>query len=280
MLRYKKNQKDTLFMDPNIKKIESPIRISIDGDKNMDHMHIDSVVTNRQNTKDGYIIQENIKPNIPVANPDIINSTEYKIQDQIINLNRDNGSDTLKFRSNVENKETVQTNREKNYAHTYEPPNNIALNQSSQSHNYMINIQQTCDKDSIIVETHHTQKKFIFYDRNKNFLGGFSVYEFVKYITSNISVGFLEGVDGNSVKPVIEKYICTIKNVNNPYKRYIINMLSYLESPFMGNIETLIKFYTFVHEFEKSNFENEIAKIPKSESVAVIDLFNNMIYTL
>ncbi|VBB18372.1 hypothetical protein YASMINEVIRUS_835 [Yasminevirus sp. GU-2018] len=148
------------------------------------------------------------------------------------------------------------------------------------SQNYVINIQQTVDRESIIVETLHAQKKFVFYDRNKNFLGGFSVYDFVKYVTSNVSVNFLAGVDGDSVKPIIEKYICNVKKVETPSKRYIINMLSYLESPFMGNIETLIKFYTFVHEFETSMLEDELTKIPKQESVAVVDIFNNMLYTL
>lgn len=146
--------------------------------------------------------------------------------------------------------------------------------------NYVINIQQTVDKDSIIVETVYSQKKFMFYDRNKNFLGGFDVYEFIKYITSNVSSSFLLGIDCDSVRPIIEKYICNVKYVEKPSKRYVINMLNYFESPFMGNIETLIKFYSFVHEFENEKLKHELDKLESIDAIKTLKIFNNMIYTL
>lgn len=143
---------------------------------------------------------------------------------------------------------------------------------------YVINISQTVDKDSIIVETSQSQKKFMFYDRNKNFMGGFSIYEFIKYITSNASLVFLSGVDGDSVRPVIEKYVCSIKRNNSD--NFSINMLSYMESPFMGNIETLIKFYTFIYEFEQDRLHTELAKLEQIEANQTLNIFNNMIYCL
>ena len=145
---------------------------------------------------------------------------------------------------------------------------------------YVINVQQTIDKDSIIVETLHNQKRFMFYDRNKNFLGGFSIHEFIKYITSNVSCNFCLGVNYDSVTPIIEKYVCNVKKIEKPSKRYVIHMLTYLESPFMGNIETLIKFYTFIHEFETSRLEDELSKLNQVESDQTRDIFNNMMYTL
>jgi hypothetical protein len=145
---------------------------------------------------------------------------------------------------------------------------------------YVINVQQTLDRDSIIVETIHNQKRFDFYDRNKNFLGGFSIYEFVKYVTSNVSSEFLSGINYDSVIPIIEKYVCNIKKIEYPSKRFVINMLTYLESPFMGNIETLIKFYTFIHDFETSKFDDELSKLDQHESNQTRDIFNNMLYTL
>ena len=146
--------------------------------------------------------------------------------------------------------------------------------------NYVINIQQTVDKDSIIVETNYSQKKFMFYDRNKNFLGGFSAHDFIRYITSHVSSNFLSGVDSDSAKPVIEKYICKVSVIEKPSKRYVISMLNYFESPFMGNIETLIKFYTFIREFEDNNLQRELDSLNTQESVKTKDIFNNMMYTL
>lgn len=146
--------------------------------------------------------------------------------------------------------------------------------------NYVINIQQTVDKDSIIVETNYNQKKFLFYDRNRNFLGGFSVHDFIRFITSNVTSNFLRGVDSDSAKPIIEKYICKVSVVERPTKRYTINMLNYFESPFMGNIETLIKFYTFIHEFEDNNLQKELDTLNANESLKTKDIFNSMMYTL
>lgn len=146
--------------------------------------------------------------------------------------------------------------------------------------NYVINVQQTIDKESIIVETNYNQKKFLFYDRNKNFLGAFSIHEFIRFITSHVSINFLRGVDSDSVRPIIEKYICKISVIEKPSKRYIINMLNYFESPFMGNIETLIKFYSFIHEFEENELQKELNMLNQQESIKTRDIFNKMIYTL
>jgi hypothetical protein len=162
---------------------------------------------------------------------------------------------------------------------TWTDDRNLYLNKTNNP-NYIINIHQTVDKDSIIVETNYTEKKFMFYDRNKNFLGGFSVQDFIKYITSNVSSGFLLGVDSDSVRIIIEKYICHVKLIDKPNKKYIINMLNYFESPFMGNIETLIKLYTFIHEFEENELHKELAGLDGSESAKILEIFNNMLYGL
>jgi hypothetical protein len=155
------------------------------------------------------------------------------------------------------------------------------INQLNPSNpNYVINIQQTVDKDSIIVETNYNQKKFLFYDRNKNFLGGFSSHDFIRFITSHVSSNFLRGVDSDSAKTIIEKYICKVSVVEKPSKRYIISMLNYFESPFMGNIESLIKFYTFIHEFEDNLLQKELDSLNIDESVKTKEIFDNMMYTL
>ena len=96
-------------------------------------------------------------------------------------------------------------------SHLNDAKNLDDANNTRLANNYTINIQQPDNNNAIIVETQYPEKKFMFYDHNKNFLGGFSIYEFIKYVTSHVNVNFLIGIDGNSVKPIIERYICSIK---------------------------------------------------------------------
>lgn len=145
---------------------------------------------------------------------------------------------------------------------------------------YVVNVQKVIDKNAIIVETNYPNKKFMFYDQNKNLQGGFSIYDFIKYITSNVSSEFLKGVDSASVRPIIEKYICNVTYIEKPCKRYVINMHNHLESPFMGNIETLIKLYSFIHDFEENNLQDELIKISEHDSSNVTSIFNDLLYCL
>lgn len=146
--------------------------------------------------------------------------------------------------------------------------------------NFVINVNSQTD-GMIIVETDHQAKRFSFYTPQKSYLGSFSALEFIKYVTSRVSGNFLKRVDAYAATVIIEKYVGTIQKVEAPTVRYIINMHNYVESPFMGNVETLIKFYTFVSEFEKSALESELTMLPTvEERTTVRDIFDLMIYTL
>jgi hypothetical protein len=132
---------------------------------------------------------------------------------------------------------------------------------------------------SIIVETDRLNKKFLFYDKRKNYMGGFSVHEFIRYITSHVNIKFLSGYSAHSSQ-IIEKYICNVSLIEQPIKKYVINMHNYFVSPFMGNIETLINLYTFIHEFEIKEFRLELEKLNPDEMNDVQAIFNEMIYAL
>jgi hypothetical protein len=202
----------------------------------------------------------------------------------LITVNRDNQSNP----SNPSNKD--------NQNNQVSSSNNNPINQ-----NYVINIQHS-DTESIIVETNYTHKKFMFYDKNKNFLGGFSIYDFIKYITSNVSFNFLSSADADTARPIIEKYILNIKLIENlGDNKYQINMLNYFESPFMGNIEILVKLYAFIYDFEENEMKLELDKMSNhnlnnlnnlnnvnsvnienvhKEVEQVVNIFNNMLYIL
>lgn len=134
-------------------------------------------------------------------------------------------------------------------------------------------------KNNIVVETDFTTKTFTFYNSTKNLLGSFSIYEFIKFITANVSNTFLITVNSNIAKPIIERYICNISITDKP-KRYNIIMLNWLESPFMGNIDTLIKLYLLINNFEKNELSQELSKLNEQERKDVISIYNTMIYNL
>lgn len=135
------------------------------------------------------------------------------------------------------------------------------------------------DELSIIVETDKQNKKFMFYDNRKNYMGGFSVHEFIRYITSHVNINFLSGYSTHN-NQIIEKYICVVSLIEQPIKKYVINMHNYFVSPFMGNIETLINFYTFIHEFEINEFRIELEKLDPNDMNNVQAIFNDMVYSL
>ena len=131
----------------------------------------------------------------------------------------------------------------------------------------------------IIVETDFTNKTFTFYDSNKNLLGSFNIYEFIKFITSNASNNFLITVSSTTVKPLIEKYICNLSYTDTS-KKYNINMLNWLDSPFMGNIDTLVKLYLLINTFEKKELQYELTKLNEQERINVSDIYNDLLYNL
>ena len=133
--------------------------------------------------------------------------------------------------------------------------------------------------NKIIVETDFTNKIITFYDSNKNLLGSFNIYEFIKFITSNISNNFLITVSSKTAKPLIEKYICNVSFTEN-VKKYNINMLNWLDSPFMGNIDTLVKLYLLINTFEKQELPYELTKLNEQERINVSDIYNNLLYNL
>ena len=70
--------------------------------------------------------------------------------------------------------------------------------------NFVINVNSQTD-GLVIVETDHESKRFAFYSPQKSFIGSFSVFEFIKYVTSNVSDYFLPMVDSYSASTIIEK---------------------------------------------------------------------------
>ena len=131
----------------------------------------------------------------------------------------------------------------------------------------------------ILVETNYKRKKFVFHDQNKNYIGEFGAMEFIKYITTSITSDFLPNVNCEISRCIIEKYICTVKKECNG--EITILFRDYIESPFMGNIETLIKFHNFLQNIGNDN-EIKIAmnSISENESTQITSLLNKTLCLL
>lgn len=185
----------------------------------------------------------------------------------------------------ITNSETKENSEHKQLSQDGEKDKNTNLhnspinNQMIQNNNQMkqkndqMNLPQTIfETNMIIVETNYEKKQFIFYDKNKKFIGEFTILQLIKYVISNPI--FLEGVDYNSAIPIIEKFVCISKDNE-------IKLINYLESPFMANIETLIKFYTFINSFESTQLQYELQKIINDyDRKQVSMMFNKLLYVL
>lgn len=116
------------------------------------------------------------------------------------------------------------------------------------------------DNKSLIVEYDYNQCKFTLYGQNKNLIGGFSCTQLIKYLSTTITPNFLSNIDIGTSFAIIETYICKIVNNSG---MLTINLKNHIESPFMGNIDMIIKLYRGLHKFEISQLSFEIDNMLK-----------------
>lgn len=134
------------------------------------------------------------------------------------------------------------------------------------------------DKDAMLLEYNYSDKRFLFHDKNKTFLGSFTANELLKYVVSQAIPNFMEGTSYVSAKEILEKYICTIEN--DKIRGPTMKIMNHLESPFTGHVEMLIKLYKNIEEFEKNNLPNEIAKLAECDREKAERIFKDFTYTL
>ena len=120
------------------------------------------------------------------------------------------------------------------------------------------------------IQINNKEKSFLFHDANKNYMGCFSIYEYIKYAVSHTHDNFLVGTDHTKAIPLIEKYIC----VATPT---IITMRNYLESPFTGNIELLNRLYLYLHWFEQNSLDAELFGIEPRTAIQIHGQFDKLI---
>ena len=141
----------------------------------------------------------------------------------------------------------------------------------------IINVSNAPDKDTIILEYNYKDKRFLFHDKNKSFLGSFTGNEFIKYIVASMVPLFMSGTSCASSQDIIEKYICTVDSSKSTIN---INIKNYLESPFTGQVEMLIKLYKQIEDFEKNQLKEELSLLSEIDKILAEKTFMNLIYCL
>jgi len=119
------------------------------------------------------------------------------------------------------------------------------------------------NKDVIMVSHDKKNKKFTFFDQSNSPIGYFTIDQLMKYIGKLQCTDFMPGIDTNVSADIIETFI--VKGSTDDYG-YDIQLISHMNSPFMGNIEMLIKLNNDIKDFENNDLSNYLGKISNKKT--------------
>jgi len=108
--------------------------------------------------------------------------------------------------------------------------------------------------NSLLVSYDNLNKKFVFYNMSQTLLGYFTISQLMKYFGNckDTSLEFMPEIDLESYD-IIETFIGDVSTENSVTK---IRLKSHVISPFMGNIELLIKLNLGVKKFIQSKLNS------------------------
>ncbi len=112
----------------------------------------------------------------------------------------------------------------------------------------------TQDQGQSLISIDKNDKRFNFYDKSQVYLGSFSIDELIKYIAHKYDPKgqFLPSINAqvyNEAVNIINKMIGSMK-YNKSLKYAYIDLLDYINSPFMGDINYLVKLNNILHKTE------------------------------
>jgi hypothetical protein len=129
-------------------------------------------------------------------------------------------------------------------------------------------------KDTIIVEHNKEKNEFVLKDANKQLIGSFYVLQIFKYINEDVD-NYLVNTNIGTAKELIIKYIYSKEK--DPEGKY--DLISYLDSPFTGNIDLIAQLYSDIIKLEDElNKELLDKKIEIAEQIKIRN--NKFIYNL
>jgi hypothetical protein len=114
------------------------------------------------------------------------------------------------------------------------------------------------DSSNLIAVYDDAENRFTFYNSNKSILGSFNFRQIIKYIGKQIEPTFYNFVESGYSEELIKSMIGEV--LIDPITGKInIILKSHLESPFMGNLDLLIKLNNSFFKYETSELMNDIA---------------------
>lgn len=235
------------------------------------------------NTEVNNITPTNDNASINVNNnSNMDNTNTYDITP--VNSNNSNTYNNNTYNSNNYNSNNYNSNGitntntdiPNNMNHETSDKNMLKTSSRDNTRDYAINMNtSTC----VYVATHKDTKTFVISDSNGVEIGRFSSLQLIKYVVKaecGDIKSFLKLVDSSS-DSVIEKYIGKY-NVENGE----IEMINYIDSPFMGSVETLVNLYLFINSFEKNELTNELIRnvVDDKQQECIRSAISSLIYNL
>lgn len=147
------------------------------------------------------------------------------------------------------------------------------------------------DKTNIYVMYDKIEKKFLFFDNNhnnhnnnSNYIGSFSVEDLIKYASEPFDNKnqFMSHVNRFSYCQsvvIIKNFIVTIE-MKNKIKYAYISFHNYQTSPFMGDIELLIRLNDDLYNFEKYHLDKELTYVHPENAKYIKQTILRLIYML
>ncbi len=126
--------------------------------------------------------------------------------------------------------------------------------------NNLRNLDNLRDNTNLMVIYNESENRFTFYNSNKSILGSFNFKQIIKYIGKQIEPSFYNFIESGYSEELIRGMIGEVL-IDPVTGKINIILKSHLESPFMGNIDLLIKLNNSFFKYEINELMNDIASI-------------------
>jgi len=113
-------------------------------------------------------------------------------------------------------------------------------------------------------------KNYILNTPDDNLIGSFNVFQLMKFVGSHISPNFMKDTDMTQSNEIIKKYVVKYDNT--------IILTSYLDSPFMRDINVLISLCNNLCIYEKQYLSDYLAKEDPKIKTKLYNILEDFIY--
>lgn len=138
--------------------------------------------------------------------------------------------------------------------------NKEELEEIEMENNNLKNLDNLKDNTNLMAIYDDIQNKFTFYNSNKSILGSFNFKQITKYIGKQIDPTFYNFVESGYSEELIRTMIGEVL-IDPVTGKINIVLKSHLDSPFMGNLDLIIKLNNCFFKYETSELMNDIALV-------------------